>query len=241
MSRIHHAALTLAALSLTTLAACESNDDGLSAQACDAYADFQASFFGDPAALATAAQAFAAAAPESSSDDAQTIVTAVGAMADDPGALDSPEASAALQKVGDQVYSDCKADKKLDVTGVDYAYEDLPDQIDAGRVAIRFNNDSATHEPHELVLATGADGQDAAELAGLPIDQLFQQARPVAVAFTDMPGKHATTLVDLEPGSYLVICTLPVGGFPEGEPAGPEGPPADPHSAHGMVKTLTVV
>lgn len=233
---IRAAALTLATLGLTTLAACESDADTMSASACDAYADFQAAFFGDPASLGTAAEALAAAAPDSSSDEAATIETAVGAMAADPGALDTPEAAAALQAIGDQAYDDCDADDTLDVSGVDYAFAELPAEIDAGRVAIRFTNDSQADEPHELVIATGADGQSADELAGLPIEELFQQAVPVALAFTDTPGGHATTLVDLEPGSYLVICTLPVGGFSDAQ----EGPPTDPHSAHGMVTTLTV-
>ena len=235
--RYQRTAIALTALSLTALAACEGDDDSMSAEACDAYAAFQSAMFGDPAALTPAAQAFADAAPDESSDDATTIVTAVSKMGDDPSALDSPEVSAALESVGDSVYDGCDADKKLDVTGIDYAFEDFPSQIDAGRVAIRFANDSAAGEPHELVIATGADGQSAADLAALPIDQLFQQARPLAVAFTNGPDTHATTLVDLPAGEYLVICTLPVGGFSENQ----DGPPADPPSHHGMVTTLTVV
>jgi hypothetical protein len=235
--RIRRTAIALAALGLTALAACEGDHNSMSAEACDAYANFQSAMFGDPAAITPAAQAFADAAPESSKDDAATIVAAVGDMTNDPSALDNPEVSAALQSVGDEVYKGCDADKKLDVTGVDYAFENIPEQIHAGRVAIRFSNDSASNEPHELVLATGTDGQSPADLAALPIDQLFQQARPLAVAFTTGPDTHATTLVDLTPGKYLVICTLPVGGFPEGQ----DGPPADPHSHHGMVTTLTVV
>ena len=235
--RYRRTAIALTALSLAALAACEGDDNSMSAEACDAYAGFQSAMFGDPAALAPAAQAFADAAPDAASDDAATIVAAVSNMNDDPSALDNPEVSAALQSVGDAVYDDCDADKKLDVTGIDYAFEDIPNQIDAGRVAIRLTNDSAAGEPHELVLATGTDGQSAADLAGLPIDQLFQQARPLAVAFTNGPDSHATTLVDLPPGEYLVICTLPVGGFAEGQ----DGPPADPHSHHGMVTTLKVV
>ena len=39
----------------------------------------------------------------------------------------------------------------------------------------------------------------------------------------------------LEPGEYLVICTLPVGGFE----AAQDGP-GDPHANHGMIATLTV-
>lgn len=237
MSPFPRIALVAAALALPALAACEGDDDGLSEAACDAYAGFQASMFGDPAAMKTAAEAFAAEAPEASRDDADTIVAALGAVADDPGALETPEVSSALTTIGDQVYEECDAEEKLDVSGVDYAFDDLPDEIDAGRVAIRFTNDSKANEPHELVIVTGADGQTAADLAELPMEELFAQARPVAVAFTNEPDQHATTLVDLEPGDYLIICTLPVGGFAEG---GEEGPPADPHSAHGMVSTLTV-
>ncbi len=236
-SRSRRTAIALTALSLAALAACEGDDDSMSAEACDAYAGFQSAMFGDPAALAPAAQAFADAAPDASSDDAATIVTAVSKMSDDPSALDNPEVSTALQSVGDAVYADCDADKKLDVTGVDYAFEDIPAQIDAGRVAIRFANDSAADEPHELIIATGAEGQSAADLAALPIEELFTQARPLAVAFTNGPDTHATTLVDLPKGDYLIICTLPVGGFTENQ----DGPPADPHSHHGMVTTLQVV
>ncbi len=211
----------------------------MSADACDAYADFQSAFFGDPAALATAAQAFAEAAPESSSDDAATIATGVASMAEDPAATREPRGDAPPSRsVGDTVYDDCDADEKLDVTGIDYAFEDLPEEIDAGRVAIRFTNDSTAEEPHEIDASPPAPTARARPTSpALPIDQLFQQARPLAVAFTDAPDQHATTLVDLEPGEYLVICTLPVGGFAEGQ----DGPPADPHSAHGMVTTLTVV
>jgi hypothetical protein len=236
MFRIPRAAIVLAALTLPAVAGCKSDDD-ISTAACDAYADFQAAFFGDPAAMATAAQAFADAAPDEIADEATAIVTAVNASADDPAAMEAPEVSTALETVGSEVFDGCDAEEQLEVSGVDYAFEDLPKEIDAGRLALQFTNDSESDEPHELVIATGADGQSAGELAGLPIEQLFEQARPVAVAFTNAPDQTATTLVDLEPGEYLVICTLPVGGFSENQ----DGPPADPHSAHGMVATLTVV
>ncbi len=235
MSRIPRAAIVLAAVALPTLAACKSDDD-ISATACDAYADFQASFFGDPAAMATAAQAFADAAPEESADEASTVATAVKASADDPAAMETPAVAAALETIGSQVFDGCDADEQIEVAGVDYAFEDLPTEIDAGRLALQFTNESESDEPHELVIVTGADGQSAGELAGLPMEQLFEQARPIAVAFTNGPDETATTLVDLEPGEYLVICTLPVGGFTDDQ----DGPPADPHSAHGMVATLTV-
>jgi hypothetical protein len=237
MNRIPLTAISFAALTLTTLAACESDDDSMSAAACDAYVAVQGAFFGDPAELASTSQAFVEAAPESIADEASTLADAIQASAEDPAAMEAPEVTTALQVVGDRVLDDCDADEQLEVIGVDYAFEGLPEEIEAGRVAIRFDNQSESDEPHEMIIATGIDGQSASELAGLPMEELFQQARPLAVTFTDAPEQHATTLVDLEPGTYLVICTLPVGGFVEGQ----DGPPADPHSAHGMVGTLTVV
>ena len=144
-----------------------------------------------------------------------------------------------MAELGDAIFSDCETAASVDVDGVDYAFAGLPESIDAGRLALRLQNVSATEQPHEVVIVTGTDGQSADELRALPMDELMQQARPVGLAFVDTPGTSTTTLVDLEPGSYLLICSLPVaegGELPEGD-----GPPTDTHAAHGMVATLTVV
>jgi len=212
--------------------ACEGDDDKMSATACDAYADLQSAMFGDPAAMGAAADTFAAEAPSSISDEAEVLAHAFHASAEDPAAFETPEVSAAQQTVGDAVFEDCEA-TALDVSAVDYSFEDLPSEIDAGRVALRLTNDSDTGEPHELVLAQPTGDVTVADLAEMAMPDLFANAMPLAVAFVEQPGGTATTLVDLEPGEYLVICTLPVGGDLEAENA-------DPHSAHGMVATLTV-
>jgi hypothetical protein len=230
------AALTLTTLSLAGLAGCGDDADTMSAAACDAYTDFQAAMLGDPAAVAPAVTALVDAVP-SSLDDAAATLAPIG---DDPAAIEDPAVTDALNAIGEEAYDSCDVAEQLDVSGIDYAFVDLPSEIDAGRVAIRFTNDSTSDEPHELVLAAPADGQSAAELAAMPIEELFAAARPMAVAFTDTPDQEATTMVDLEPGEYLVICTLPVGGFPASGGPAEDGPPLDPHSAHGMVTTLTV-
>ena len=234
------AALALTTLSLTGLAACGDDDDSMSAAACDSFTEFQAAMFGDPAALAPAVDSLGAALADgpSSLDDA---VATLAPVASDPSQMEDPAVSAAINTIGEAAYDSCDVAEQLDVSGVDYAFVDLPSEVEAGRVAIRFTNDSASDEPHELVLAAPADGQSAADLAAMPLDELFAAARPLAVAFTDTPDQQATTLVDLEPGEYLVICTLPVGGFPTSGGPAEDGPPLDPHSAHGMVATLTVV
>lgn len=224
----------LAATLATFGAACEGDDDnGLSAEACDAYAELQSAFFGDPAQLVPAAQAFAAVTPEDLSDPVDVLVAALSS--EDPAASETPEYAAAQTDVATAVYEDCAAETKADVTGIDYRFEGLPTEVDAGRLSVRLTNDSEADEPHELIIVTGANGETPAELQALPMEELFAAARPVAVAFTSAPGGVATALVDLEPGEYLVICTLPVGGFE----AAQDGP-GDPHSNHGMVATLTV-
>lgn len=219
-------------------AGCGSDDDTLSASACDAYADAQAAFFGDPAQLGAAFTAFADAAPEDLADEAQVLASAAAASADDPAAFDVPEVTVAGEAIGDAAFEQCDTVASLDVTGVDYAFADLPESVAPGRVAIRLTNDSATDQPHEIVVVTGTDGQTADELAGLPMEELMQQARPVGVAFAATPGATATTLVDLEAGSYLLICSLPVAEG--GEAPATDEPPADTHADHGMVATLTV-
>lgn len=230
-----------AALAALTVAAtgCGSDaDDGLSATACDAYADAQAAFFGDPAELGAAFTALADAAPATLVEEAEVLAAAAASSTDDPAAFDTPEVTVAGQAIGDAAFEGCDTVASLDVAGVDYAFADLPETVEPGRVAIRLTNDSATGQPHEIVVVTGADGQSADELAALPMEELMQQARPVGVAFAATPGATATTLVDLEAGSYLLICSLPVDE--SGEPPATDGPPTDTHADHGMVATLTV-
>ena len=220
----------------TVAAACGDDADPVSSAACDRYAELQAAFFGDPAQLAPAAEAFADAAPDALADDVDTLVAAFGA--EGPDAMGSPDFVAANERIGDAVFGDCDTVAAIDVDGIDYAFDGLPESVDAGRIALRLHNESETEQPHEIVVVTGTDGQTADELRDLPMEELMQQARPVGLAFVDSPGASATTLIDLEPGSYLLICSLPVaegGEMPEGD-----GPP-DNHAAHGMVATLTVV
>jgi hypothetical protein len=215
--------------------ACGDDAESLSSDACDRYAALQGAFFGDPAQLGPAAAAFAAAAPDGLADDAETVVEAFSS--DDPEAMSDPELVAANERIGDVVFEECSSVAAIDVDGVDYAFDGLPDSVEAGRLAVRLHNRSDSDQPHELIVLTAADGRSADELVGLPMDELMQQARPVGLAFADEAGTSSTTLIDLEPGSYLLICTLPVAEG--GEEAAGDGPHSS-HADRGMVATLTV-
>jgi uncharacterized cupredoxin-like copper-binding protein len=120
--------------------------------------------------------------------------------------------------------------KTIEVTGVDYAFEGAPDTAQAGTVAFRFTNKSAK-EQHELVVLRKNDDttESWADLLKLPEDQASAKATPVARTQA-APGQSSATLADLTPGSYAMLCFLPVGGAEGGQP----------HFMQGMVHEFTV-
>jgi hypothetical protein len=231
----HLTALAAVALAATIGAACGSDDNdtaAMSTAACDAYATIGASMFGDPSAVPEAAATLAAEAPEELHESAVTYGnTFVAAFDGDEAALESPEFVAAAEELGAAAYETCESAAQLDVEGIDYGFEGLPEEVDSGRLAIRFTNATSADEQHELVLMKKADGvtQTAAELLELPEEELMSAAVPVAVVFADEKGGESVSLVDLEPGSYVAICMIPTGGD------------GAPHAMNGMIADLEVV
>ena len=228
------AAVTIAA-AIGTGCGSDDNDtaDGpaMSVAACDAYATIGASMFGDPSAVPDAAVTLAAEAPAELREAAGTYGnTFVAAFDGDEAALESPEFMAASEQLGAAAYETCESDTQLDVNGIDFGFEGLPEQIDAGRLAMRFTNSTSADEQHELVLMKKAEGvtQTATELLELPEDELMSAVMPVAVVFADEEGGESVALVDLEPGSYIAICMIPTAG---------DGPP---HAMNGMIADLEV-
>jgi hypothetical protein len=206
----------------------------VSAQACDDYVALGGAMTGDPSAAGGIIEAFEASAPEALADEAATVAATFAAMAEggepafgDPG---YQEASAAI---ADAYVDGCETSAELDVDGVDYGFEGLPEEVDAGRVAIRFTNATEHDEPHELVLFRRMDGvtESVEELLALPEEEAFSKVEMKGVVFADAPGSEATTMVDLEPGSYIALCFIPIGG-------GEDGPP---HFTGGMVAEFDAV
>lgn len=202
---------------------------GLPAEACQAYAGFTAGLVGDPTTIGPALTDLQAALPEGLAADGEAVVAAFDAQG--PEALGSPDFNEPISAIGQAVYDGCEADSRLDVSGVDYGFVHLPEQVDAGQVALRFTNDSEA-EQHELVLMRRNDGVTASveELMALPQDQVMSQLTMAGVVFAD-PGATQVLLSELEPGSYIAVCMIPTGGDEQ----------AEPHLAHGMVAELEVV
>jgi hypothetical protein len=230
-----------ATLSLAGLAAACGDDDAasptttagasasVSTEACDAYTALAGAMTGDPSALPGIVATFEATAPGALRTAAGKVGDTFTSMATDgdPSVLSDPAYTTAAGKVADAYLDGCELSQVLDVKGVDYAFEGVPATIDAGRVGIRFTNASTHHEAHELVVFKRNEGttEPVDELLALPEDQVMSKLTMAGVAFADHPDAQAATMVDLEPGRYVAICMIPVGG-------GEDGPP---HAMSGMV------
>lgn len=142
----------------------------------------------------------------------------------------------------------------VEVTAVDYAFEGLPEKIEAG-TKLTLAND-APAELHELVVMRIPDEETRSvdELVKLPeeeIGKLFGAAPPATVLLAGPNGGEQINAVGdgtiSEPGRYAVICSIPTGADAEAflEAAeGSDGPPqvegGPPHLAHGMYAELIV-
>lgn len=142
-------------------------------------------------------------------------------------------------------------DEPIEIVGVDYAYEGLPDTVAAG-TSFTFRNASET-EVHEAVLLKVADGEERAlaDLLQLPREEQEAVTETIAVnvAFPAEDGFPALgELTVAEPGRYIVACFIPQNADPEAyreaAQSGQDGPVqvdgGPPHVALGMVAELTV-
>ena len=142
----------------------------------------------------------------------------------------------------------------VEVTAVDYAFEGLPETIEAG-TTLAMTNESE-EEFHELVAIQIPDDETRSveELIQLPqeeIDAIFGEAPPATVLVA-MPGEEAMPVLGdgtiTETGRYAIVCFIPVGADPEAvatamQATGDEAPDlgaGPPHAAEGMYAELTV-
>jgi plastocyanin len=152
--------------------------------------------------------------------------------------------SAVLAGCGDDDDSDATSDDTddtadaLEVTGVDFAFTGLPDEIPGGNVTVHFTNGGEA--PHEIAFVNIGDEANA--------DGFFDDFGPViqggapwpdyitnvAGANEAEPGADFTATYQLDPGTYMVFCAL------TGTPEDPEAEEAPPHFTQGMQQVVTV-
>lgn len=140
---------------------------------------------------------------------------------------------------------------EANVVAVDFAFEDVPDQVDTETVfTLRNDSDVEVHEMVAFALPAGLDGT-AAEILAMPEEELGAVfGGPPAMVIVVAPDGEEITVGDgtlSEPGRYILFCGIPTGADPEAfmaAAAESEGPPdvagGPPHFVHGMATTIEV-
>lgn len=114
----------------------------------------------------------------------------------------------------------------IPVTGVDFAFQGIPDQVPAGAVSFEFTNRGEA--AHEMAVFKLGEGVDMDELLARDEEPTDEEAQEVGFTFAP-PGEGGVYLnaEELTPGTYAVVCFIP----------GPEG---KPHHELGMKDSFTV-
>lgn len=205
--------------------------EAMPTDACGHFAALSASMAGDPSVAGPALAGFVESLPAELTTDGTTVVDGLTAAFDgDQEAMFAPEFTAAYETVGDAMWAGCEAQSRLDVTGIDYGFDGLPDEVPAGTMALRFTNGTTSAEPHELIVLRRPPGDTTPldDIAAMPPEQVMEDYPMTGVVFADGPDASSTAFIDLPTGSYVAICTIPVGGAETG----------DPHATHGMIAAL---
>lgn len=137
----------------------------------------------------------------------------------------------------------------VEITAVDWAFEGVPESVEAGtRLSLTNEGD----EPHELVAIRIPDEETrpVSEIVALPEEELGAvfggEPMPATVILaatgtTDTPGAVMGDGTLTEPGRYAIVCFLPVGADDSVlEADGPPESDAPPHVSQGMFAELTV-
>lgn len=111
---------------------------------------------------------------------------------------------------------------------ITYAFVSLSGSWDFAQTdAIIFNISNAGEEPHEAIVMQLPEGADPMGILDGSVD--MSQVNFIGGVFDIAPGASADlTLLNLEPGTYTLICFFP-------------SPDGAPHAAHGMVQQFTIV
>jgi hypothetical protein len=197
------AVLSALVLGVATVAACDDDGGGgsLDEAYCQARIDLEdAGVQEDQAALEDAATALEDNAPS----DLEEQSTVVADAFRDGTFFDDPEAQEDGREISEAVYDDCGYEQ-VDVTGLDFSFEGIPDEIEAGDVAFQFTNDGG--EPHEMAIARINDDTDQT------IDEILQLPRREANALITReggtfaePGDTDYSITNLESGNYAMLC-----------------------------------
>ena len=142
--------------------------------------------------------------------------------------MESPELTEAQTEIGAALHEGCDW-ATVDLTAREYDFQGVPTELPAGRYGFAMENIGV--EEHEMVLFRRNDGvtESFEELAELG-EAMMGKVTFTGVAFGG-PDTTSYAAVDLEPGTYFLVCFVPVGGGEDGAP----------HFMEGMQTTVEVV
>ncbi|MDT3442684.1 hypothetical protein [Pseudofrankia sp. BMG5.37] len=152
-------------------------------------------------------------------------------------ALDDPAFLPAEAAVNEAAVPACGA-QKITITAADYAFHGAPDSLPTGLAVIRFIGGGG--ELHELMLLRKLPGttQSFDELLALPEEESAKLTEFVGGLFVT-PDQTDTAVVDLPPGNYLMVSTVPIGLTPQAAESGVP-PTGEPQFTRGMKHEFTV-
>jgi plastocyanin len=159
------------------------------------------------------------------------------------------------EAAGEDIPNDeASAARTIEVVGVDYGFEGVPDAVSTG-TELTFRNDSDV-EAHEMVVLriNDREGRPLEELIAAAATGGAEETATFVGGFYALPEEDGAPLgppgplVLTEAGRYALICNFPVGADPQAvaEAFSEEldGPPnlgeGAPHFVEGMVAELTV-
>ena len=165
---------------------------------------------------------------------------------------DDAGASAPPTTVGHEHTSDDHDAMTVEIDGVDYRFEHVPESVPAG-TRLSFTNRSAK-ELHELVAFRVDTDAPLDELLATPPAELEATLGAPVTVLLQPPGAPEPIVAVgdgtlTKPGRYVLLCFIPIGADPDeymaavaaaggGKPEGVAGGP--PHFTAGMVAELTV-
>jgi uncharacterized cupredoxin-like copper-binding protein len=114
----------------------------------------------------------------------------------------------------------------IQVVGIDFEFEGIPDEVPAGDVSFEFSNEGEA--AHEMIVFKLAEGADMDELLAREEPPGDDEAEEVGFTWA-RPGEGGVYLnaEGLDAGTYAVVCFIP-------------GPDGKAHHELGMKQTFTV-
>lgn len=117
----------------------------------------------------------------------------------------------------------------VEIAGVDFAFEGVPDEVASGSTAFAFSNEGeSAHEMIVFQLQEGKTAEDVLELEGEDDPAAAEVVAGEVGGTFGTPGSQTTYVnAEVEPGTYALICFIP-------------GPGGESHAELGMRATFTV-